>query len=127
VDFRPSARAVCAASRYNLRWRVPQKSSPIDRYAAKIAAGIARGRQTSDLPDLVQYVENSSTEIFAAFNGAARHMPPAGDDEALAFGYLSLLRAILEQLRYRIDRGHTVVEIRAPLASEHVGNPYVLD
>jgi hypothetical protein len=102
----------------------PQKSSPINRYAAKIAAGIARGRQTSDLPDLV---ENSSTEIFAAFNGAARHMPPGGDDEALAFGYLSRLRAMLEQLRYRIDRGHTVVEIRAPLASEHVGNPYVLD
>jgi hypothetical protein len=34
-------------------------------------------------------------------------MPPAGDDEALAFGYLSLLQAMLEQLRYRIDRGYS--------------------
>jgi hypothetical protein len=33
-------------------------------------------------------------------------MPPAGEDEALAFGYLFLLQRLLEHLRYRTDRGY---------------------
>jgi hypothetical protein len=33
-------------------------------------------------------------------------MPPAGEDEALAFGYVFLLQRLLEHLRYRTDRGY---------------------
>jgi hypothetical protein len=33
-------------------------------------------------------------------------MPPAGNDEALAIGYLFLLQRLLEHLRYRTDRGY---------------------
>ncbi len=33
-------------------------------------------------------------------------MPPAGNDEALAFGYLFVLQRLLEHLRYQTDRGY---------------------
>ena len=33
-------------------------------------------------------------------------MPPAGKDEALAFGYLFFLQRLLEHLWYRTDRGY---------------------
>ena len=36
----------------------------------------------------------------------ARHMPPGGNDETLALGYLFLLQQLLERLRYRTDRGY---------------------
>jgi hypothetical protein len=39
--------------------------------------------------------------------GAACHMPPRGNDEALAIGYLFLLQRLLEHSRYRTDRGYT--------------------
>jgi hypothetical protein len=41
-----------------------------------------------------------------AFTGAARHLPPAGDDESLAIGYLFLLQRLLECLRCRTDQGY---------------------
>src|SRR5262245_34510594 len=45
--------------------------------------------------------------MFAAFAGAACHMPPRSNDEALAIGYLFLLQRLLEHLPYRTDRGYT--------------------
>jgi len=57
-------------------------------------------------PEFHRYCENCPREIFAAFTGAARHMPPAGKDEPLAIGYLLLLQELLTHLRYRTDRGH---------------------
>jgi hypothetical protein len=36
----------------------------------------------------------------------ARHMPPAGGDEPLAFGYLFVLQLLLEHLRHRADSGY---------------------
>jgi hypothetical protein len=56
--------------------------------------------------ELERYCESSPGEIFAAFAGAALHMPPAGNDEALAIGYLFLLQRLLENLRYRADRDY---------------------
>jgi hypothetical protein len=82
------------------------KASATDLHARKIAAAIAKGRPPPFSPDLDRYLEESPQEIFAAFDGAARHMPPVGKDEALAFGYLFLLQALLERLRYRTDRGY---------------------
>ncbi|HTO66776.1 MAG TPA: hypothetical protein VMM15_36630 [Bradyrhizobium sp.] len=82
------------------------KTSTTDQHARKIATEIAKGRMPALSPDLEQYLAESPREIFAAFNGAARHMPPGGQDEALAFGYLFLLQGLLEHLRYRIDRGY---------------------
>jgi hypothetical protein len=86
--------------------RAQQKSSPTDQYARRIAVAIAKGRRPPFSTDLDRYCENSPHEIFAAFGGAARHMPPAGKDEALAIGYLFLLQRLLEHLRYRTDRGY---------------------
>ena len=57
-------------------------------------------------PDLDLYLESSPQEIFVAFEGVVRHMPPAGKDEKLAFGYLFILQQLLEHLRYRTDRGY---------------------
>src|SRR6266853_352138 len=82
------------------------KSSATDDYARRIARAIAKGRPPPFSADLDRYCERSPREIFAAFAGAARHMPPAGKDEALAFGYLFLLQRLLEHLRYRTDRGY---------------------
>jgi hypothetical protein len=82
------------------------KVSATDQHAKKIAAAITEGRPPAFSPDLDQYLEECPHEIFVAFDGAVRHMPPGGKDEALAFGYLFLLQALLERLRYRTDRGY---------------------
>jgi hypothetical protein len=86
--------------------RAQPKSSPMDRHARSIAAAIAKGRPPALTPDLDQYLESSPREIFVAFEGVARHMPPGGNDETLALGYLFLLQQLLERLRYRTDRGY---------------------
>src|SRR6516164_8828720 len=86
--------------------RAQPKSSPMDRYARSIAAAIAKGRPPALTPDLDLYLESSPREILVAFEGAARHMPPGGNDETLALGYLFLLQQLLERLRYRTDRGY---------------------
>jgi hypothetical protein len=86
--------------------RAHLKSSPTDEHARRIARAIAKGQPPPFSADLDRYCESSPREIFAAFAGAARHMPPAGKDEALAVGYLFLLQRLLEHLRYRTDRGY---------------------
>ena len=86
--------------------RARAKISPTDQHARRIAVAIAKGRPPPFTPDLELYLESSPHEIFAAFEGAARHMPPAGKDADLAFGYLFLLQGLLERLRYRTDCGY---------------------
>jgi hypothetical protein len=86
--------------------RAEPKSSPIDRYAKQIARAIGKGRPPPFDPALDSYCESSPREIFAAFAGAARHMPPTGKDQALALGYMFILQRLLEHLRYRTDRGY---------------------
>src|SRR5216684_2890152 len=86
--------------------RTQPKSSPTDEYARKIARAIAKGRPPRFSDAFDRYCESSPGEIFAAFTGAARHMPPVGKDEPLAVGYLFLLQRLLEHLRYRTDRGY---------------------
>jgi len=86
--------------------RAQPKSSPTDEHARRIAQAIAKGRPPPFNDAFDRYCESSPREIFAAFTGAARHMPPAGRDEPLAIGYLFLLQRLLEHLRYRTDRGY---------------------
>lgn len=86
--------------------RPQPKHSPTDEYARRIARSLGKGRPPPYSDDLDRYCENSPGEVFAAFAGAARHMPPAGKDEALALGYLFLLQRLLEFLRYRTDSGY---------------------
>jgi hypothetical protein len=82
------------------------KSSPTDEYARKIARALAKGRPPPFSLEFHRYCESCPREIFAAFASAARHMPPAGNDESLAIGYLFLLQEMLEHLRYRTDRDY---------------------
>src|SRR5882672_4627575 len=86
--------------------RSQPKSSSTDDYARLIASAVSKGRPPPFSDDLDRYCESSPREIFAAFAGAARHMPPAGKDEVLGIGYLFLLQRLLEHLRYRTDRGY---------------------
>ncbi|MGB8401122.1 hypothetical protein [Bradyrhizobium sp.] len=86
--------------------RTQLKSSPTDQHARRIAQAIAKGRPPPFNAAFDRYCESSPREIFAAFAGAARHMPPAGKDEPLAIGYLFLLQRLLEHLRYRTDQGY---------------------
>jgi hypothetical protein len=86
--------------------RAQPKSSPTDEYAKRIAQAIAKGRPPPFNAAFDRYCESSPREIFTAFAGLARHMPPAGKDEPLAIGYLFLLQRLIEQLRYRIDQGY---------------------
>ena len=86
--------------------RPQPRYSPTDEHARRIARAIAKGRPPPFGAGLDRYCEESPGEIFAAFAGAARHMPPAGEDEALALGYLFLLQRLLEFLRYRTDSGY---------------------
>ena len=86
--------------------RTQQKYTTTDEHARRIAQAIAKGRPPPFNYAFDRYCESSPREIFAAFTGAARHMPPAGQDEPLAIGYLFLLQRLLEHLRYRTDRGY---------------------
>src|ERR1700737_541888 len=86
--------------------RAQPKSSPTDEHARRIAQAIAKGRPPPFDAAFDRYRESSPGEIFAAFTGVARHMPPAGKDEPLAIGYLFLLQRLLEHLRYRTDQGY---------------------
>jgi hypothetical protein len=102
--------------------RAQPRSSPTDQHARRIAAAIAGGRPPVLTPELDLYLESSPQEIFVAFEGAARHMPPAGKDEKLAFGYLFILQQLLEHLRYRTDRGYAdaaslIADFQAEVAS----------
>jgi hypothetical protein len=112
--------------------RARQKASPTDRYARRIAVAIANGRSPAPTPDLESYLESSPHEMLAAFEGAARNMPPAGSDEALAFAYLFLLQGLLERLRYRTDNGYAdaadlIADFQAEVAARaeagHVDGP----
>jgi hypothetical protein len=99
------------------------KASPTDQHARRIAVAVAKGRPPALTADLDLYFESSPHEIFAAFEGAARHMPPAGEDEALAFGYLFVLQGLLEHLRYRTDRGYAdaarlIADFQAEIAAQ---------
>jgi hypothetical protein len=86
--------------------RTQPKSSPTDEHARRLARAIAKGRLPPFNDAFDRYCESSPHEIFAAFAGLVRHMPPAGKDEPLAIGYLFLLQRLLEHLRYRTDRGY---------------------
>jgi hypothetical protein len=86
--------------------RAQPKSSPTDEHARRIAQAIAKGRPPPFNDAFDRYCESSPREIFAAFAGAARHMPPAGKDEPLAVGYLFVLQRLFEHQRYRTDRGY---------------------
>src|SRR5271156_6962020 len=103
--------------------RAQPKSSPTDEYARRIAQAIAKGRPPPFNDAFDRYCESFPREIFAAFAGAARHMPPAGNDEPLAIGYLFLLQRLLEHLRYRTDRGYAdaaqlIADFQAHVAAE---------
>src|SRR5580704_6995094 len=102
--------------------RARPKDSLTDRHAKSIAVVIAEGRPPPLTPALDRYLESCPHEMLAAFEGAARYMPPAGKDEKLAFGYLFLLQQLLEHLRYRTDRGYAdaaslIAEFQAEIAS----------
>ena len=86
--------------------RAQPKSSPTEEHARRIAQAIAKGQPPPFSAALDRYCESCPREIFVAFAGAARQMPPAGKDEPLAIGYLFLLQRLLEHLRYRTDRGY---------------------
>jgi len=71
--------------------RTQPKSSPTDAHARRIAQAIAR---VDPPPFMMPSIGTAKapTRNLAAFTGAARHMPPAGQDEPLAIGYLFLLQ-----------------------------------
>src|ERR1700704_3102219 len=95
--------------------RTQPNSSPTDEYARRIARAIAKGRPPLFSAAFDRYCESSPREIFAAFAGVARHMPPAGEDEPLAVGYLFVLQRLLEHPRYRAGRGRQRRRKRARL------------
>lgn len=68
------------------------KISETHRHARSCARAIAKGQSVRISHDLERYFHESSREIFAAFDGVADNMPPAGKDDALAFGYLFVLQ-----------------------------------
>jgi hypothetical protein len=82
------------------------KTSETHRHARNYAKAIARVQPLRISPDLERYFHESPREIFAAFDGVAGNLPPAGKDDSLAFGYLFVLQGLLQKLRYRMDRGY---------------------
>lgn len=98
-------------------------SSSTDEYARRIARAITKGQPPRFSADLDRYCDGFPREIFASVAGAARHMPPSGEDETLAFGYLFLLQRQLEHLRYRTDRGDVdaaglIADFQADIAAQ---------
>jgi hypothetical protein len=98
------------------------KSSPTDEHASRIARAIGKGLSPPITDALERYCESAPREMFAAFSGAARHMPPAGNDETLSIGYLFVLQGLLEHVRYRAERGYAdaaglIAEFQAHVAA----------
>ena len=103
--------------------RTQAKSSPTHEHARRIARVIAKGGPPPFGTELDRYYEASPREIFTSFAEAARHMPPSGNDEALALAYLFLLQGLLEHLRYRADNGYAdaatlIAEFQAHVVAE---------
>jgi hypothetical protein len=99
------------------------KSSQIGDYARLIGQALAAGRPPSfSDDDFERFCAGSPHEIYPAFAGVARHMPPAGDDEELALGYLFVLQHLLEHLRIRAGSGFAgaaqlIAEFQADVAA----------
>jgi hypothetical protein len=93
--------------------RAQPKSSPMDRHARSIAAAMAKGRPPALTPDLDLYLESSPREIFVAFEGVARHMPPGGNDETLALGYLFLLQQQVRESAIESTTGRQCVRVNS--------------
>ncbi|MFO1162846.1 MAG: hypothetical protein U1E60_28695 [Reyranellaceae bacterium] len=95
--------------------------TPTDEHARRIARAFAKGRPPPMTLEFERFCESAPREVFTAFAGLARHLPPAGDDEALAVGYLVVLQRLLESLRYRTDRGYAdATELIAEFQSDVV-------
>ena len=82
------------------------KSTATDRHAKMLAVALGKGQMPPLTFEMDQYLDECPNEIFAAFDGVVRHMPPAGKDGSLAVGYLFLLQGLLERLRLRSERGY---------------------
>ena len=96
--------------------------SETDRLARRVATVIAKGQSPKHSNELEDYFNRSPHEIFVALDGAVANMPPAGEHQVLAYGYLFLLEGLLLHLRYRIDRGYAdagrlVMEFQIALAT----------
>jgi hypothetical protein len=104
--------------------RARPKATPTDVFAKRIAQAIGKDRPLPPLAaELEQYCDSAPREIFTAFAGVARHLPPAGNDEELAAGYLIVLQTLLTTLRYRAERGHAdadalIAEFQADIAGK---------
>src|ERR1700754_427031 len=83
------------------------KISDIDDHARTIAKTIATGRLPQLTPEIERFLDERPSDLLAAADGACRHIPPAGDNEALGIAYLFLLEMLLERARHRAERGFT--------------------
>jgi hypothetical protein len=98
------------------------KSSAIDRHAKMLAVALGKGQLPPLTLEIDIFLDECPKEIFAAFEGVVRHMPPGGKNEPLAVGYLFLLQGLLERLRFRSERGYDdAIELIAKFQSEVAG------
>jgi hypothetical protein len=85
--------------------KAQSKIADLDHHARAIAKTIAKGRLPQLTLEIERFLEERPTDLLAAADGACRHIPPAGDNEALGIAYLFLLEMLLERARHRAERG----------------------
>lgn len=83
------------------------KITALDEHARTIAKAIANGQVPQQTAEIDRFLEASPVDLVAAAEGACRHIPPAGEDEALGIGYLFLLQMLLARARDQAERGFT--------------------
>ena len=87
--------------------RTSTPKSPSERYARLVAKAFAKGRAPSQTKGLQDFIFRNDAAVFETLEGIVAHLASARDnDEALTHGYLYLLQAQLENLRFQRDRGY---------------------
>ena len=87
--------------------RTSTPKSPSERYARLVAKAFAKGRAPSQTQGLQDFIFRNDAAVFETLEGIVAHLASARDnDAALTQGYLYLLQAQLENLRFQRDRGY---------------------
>ena len=91
--------------------RTSTPKSPSERYARLVAKAFAKGRAPSQTRGLQDFIFRNDAAVFETLEGIVAHLASArGSDAALTHGYLYLLQAQLENLRFQRDRGYDLAD-----------------
>jgi hypothetical protein len=80
--------------------------SRTQRQARRLAADLAKGMMPASTVDLEDYLDRFPDDVFVVLDGFVEQVASSGAGDAIALGYLYLIQAQLERVRFRSERGY---------------------